>query len=55
MTTATIAENLQQYKSRFSLIVEQKLIFAWSANLVREGNICLQISNKLYYDILRYR
>ena len=35
MTTAANAENLQ-YKSRFSLIVEQILAFAWSTKLVRE-------------------
>ena len=28
------AENLRQYKSRFSLIVEQKLAFALNSNLV---------------------
>ena len=38
MTTTTNAENLQQYKSRFSLIVEQILAFAWSTKLVREVN-----------------
>ena len=36
MTTTTNAENLRQYKSRFSLIGEQILAFTWSTNLVRE-------------------
>ena len=36
MTTKTNAENLRQYKSRFSFIVEQILAFASSTNLVRE-------------------
>ena len=36
MTTTTNAENLRQYKSRFSLIVEQILLLASSINLVRE-------------------
>ena len=36
MTTATNAENLRQYKSRFPFIVEQILAFASSTNLVRE-------------------
>ena len=37
MTTRTNAENMQQYKSRFSLIVEQILAFALSTNLVWEA------------------
>ena len=36
MTTATNAENLRQYKSKFFLIVEQILAFAWSTNFIRE-------------------
>lgn len=36
MTTITNAKNLGQYKSRFSLIVQQILAFASSTNLVRE-------------------
>ena len=35
MTTTTNAENLRQYKSRFSLIVEQILTFPSSTYLVR--------------------
>ena len=36
MTKARNAENLRQYKSRISLIVEQILAFASSTNLVRQ-------------------
>ena len=36
MAAATYAENLQQYKSRFSLIVEQIFSYASSTNEVRE-------------------
>ena len=36
MTTTTNAKIFRQYKSRFSLIVEQILAFAASTNLVRE-------------------
>ena len=36
VTTTTNTENLRQYKSRFSLFVEQRLAFASSANLVNE-------------------
>ena len=36
MTTATNAKKLQQYKTRFSLIIEQMLICASSTNLVWE-------------------
>ena len=36
MTTTTNAENLRQYKNRFSLIVEQMLDFISSTSLVRE-------------------
>ena len=45
MTTTTNAENLRQYKSRFSLIIEQILAFPSS----------LQISNELHNDALDYR
>ena len=37
MATATNVEKLRQYKSRFSLIVEQVLDFTSSINLVREN------------------
>ena len=36
MTTTTNAENLCQYKSRYSPIVEHILAFASSTNFVRE-------------------
>ena len=36
MTTTTNAENLRQYKIRFSLIGEQILAFASHLNIVRE-------------------
>ena len=36
MTTTTNAENLQQYRSKFSFFVEQMVAFASSTNLVRE-------------------
>ena len=36
MTTARNAENLQQYKSKFSLSVEKILAFPSSTNMVRE-------------------
>ena len=36
MTASTNAENLRQYKIRFSLISEQLLAFASSPNMVRE-------------------
>ena len=36
MTATANAENLLQYKSRISLIIEQMLTFASSTNLVRE-------------------
>ena len=39
MTTTTNAENLRQFKSRFSLIVEQILAFPWSTNFIREVKI----------------
>ena len=36
MTTTTNDENFRQYKSRFSLIVEQIIAFASSNSLVKE-------------------
>ena len=42
MTTKTNAENVRQYKSRFSLTVEQILAFASSTKLVLDKlTICL--------------
>ena len=53
MTTTTNAENLRQYKSKFSLIVEQILVFALSTNLGKL-RICLRISNEWYNNVLHY-
>ena len=39
MTTKTIVKNLQQKKSRFSLIVEQILLFNSSSNLVKDAKL----------------
>ena len=36
MTTTTNAENLRQYKTTFSLTVEQMLAFPLDTNLVRK-------------------
>ena len=36
MTTTTNAENVRQYKTTFSLIVEQMLAFPLDTNLVRK-------------------
>ena len=55
MTTITNAENFRQYKSRFSLIVEQILAFTLSTNLDKEVKISLEISNELHNNALRYR
>ena len=55
MTTITNAENLRQYKSRFSLIVEQIWLSLGSLNWLEKLRIYLQISNELHNDILRYR
>ena len=54
MTMTTNAENLQQYKSRFSLIVEQILAFISSTNLAREIKNLSPISNELHNDVLHY-
>ena len=45
MTATTNVENLQQYKSQFSLIIELILPFDSSPNMVREVKN-LQVSNK---------
>ena len=45
MTPTTNVENLQQYKSQFSLIIELILPFDSSPNMVREVKN-LQVSNK---------
>ena len=36
MTTTTNSENSRQYKSRFTLIIEQILVFPFITNLIRE-------------------
>ena len=54
MTTRTNAENVRQYKSKFSLIVEQISVFTLSTNLGKL-RICLKISNEWYYNyVLHY-
>ena len=53
MTTTTNGENLKQYKSRLSLIVEQILAFP-STNLVRKVKN-LSPNFKQINDVLRYR
>ena len=51
MKTTTNTENLQQYKSRFSLIAEQILTFASGTNLVREVSNLSLISNELHSHV----
>ena len=55
MTTTTNAENLQQYKSRFSLTVEQILGSLRVVTGLEKSRIYLQISNELHNDVLGYR
>ena len=50
--TTTNAEYLRQYKRRFSLIIEQMVVFALNPNLVSKLGICLQISKELLNDVL---
>ena len=54
MTAITNTDNLGQYKSRISFILEQKLAFTSSSNLVREVKNSLQIPRKLRDDVLSY-
>ena len=55
MTMTANADKLQKYKSIFSLTVDQILAFASSPSMVRVvKNICLQISNILRNNLLRY-
>ena len=51
MTSTTNAENLKQYKSKFSLTIEQILAFASSINFVREVK---NSPPNLYNDVLHY-
>ena len=46
MTTTKNAENLQQYKSTFSLIVEQ----IWALNWLEKLRIFLQITSEFHND-----
>ena len=58
MTLTTNVDNLQQYKSDnefFFHCREQILVFASSANLVREVKDLSQISKEFYNDVLRYK
>ena len=58
MTATTSVEKLWQYKSKFSLDVEQILAFASSMLLLawsEKLRICLQILKELYNNVLRYR
>ena len=48
MVTITTAENSQQYKIRFSLIVEQILDFPLALTWLEKLRIYLQISNDLH-------
>ena len=48
MATTTNAENVRQYKNRFSLNVEQ-------ITCLKKLRINLQIANELHNDVLRYR
>ena len=50
MTVIRNAENLRQYKSRFSLIAKQMLAFASSANMVREVRKVSLNSDELHED-----
>ena len=52
MTAFSNAEILRQYKCKYALMVEKKLAFSSSTNLVREvQNVCLIF--KLCEDVLR--
>ena len=54
MTATTTAENLQQFKIRFSLILEQILAFVQALTWLEKEKISLKISNRLRDDILSY-
>ena len=47
-------ENVWQYKSRFSLIVEETLASIQALPWLGKKRICLKISGKLHNDVLRY-
>ena len=47
MTTTTNAKNLRQYKSRFSLVVEQILAFAASTgSVIEDKNLSLNFKRR---------
>ena len=54
MTATTNAENLRQYKIRFSLIVEKMLAFASSPNMIRQVKTLSLNFEKFRGDILCY-
>ena len=54
MTATKNAENLRQYKIKFSVIVEQIPAFALSLDIVREVKFCSEILNKLRDNVLSY-
>ena len=55
MTTIKNAENLRQYKSTFSLAVEQMLALASSTNWVKEVRTLTSNFRELHNDVLHYR
>ena len=55
MTTATNAETLRQYKSRFYLIIEQILVLIRALAWLEKLRIWLQVSYELRNDVLRCR
>ena len=54
MTAITSAENLQQYKGRFSLIEELIRLSIQALIWLEKRKICLQISSKLRQDVSHY-
>ena len=54
MTTTANAENLRQYKSIFSSIVEHILSFTFGANLIKKDKNLLPNFKQLHDDVLRY-
>ena len=49
MTASTNVENLRQYNSRFCFIVVKDTVFRLKQE--EKWKICLQVSNKLRYDV----
>ena len=56
MIAITDAENLQPYKGKFSLIVEQILAFGWRYNMVREVKTCskFQTNCMAIFYVIKY-